>query len=123
MNLEGIEATEATMDQLRVELDQVAPGRPTVVAEGKFDGVHWGHRALLEAARRRADALGAVPGALTFDPLPWVAFHPGTPYHYLMPLDERVARLRELGAEFVAVLTFTPEFSRLTARQFVAALR
>jgi riboflavin kinase/FMN adenylyltransferase len=113
---------EAALERLRAELAAVAPGGPSVVTVGKFDGVHIAHAAIVRTVVDRARARGAAAGVLTFDPLPYVVFNPGKPYHYLCTVEERVARLRELGADFVTPITFSQALSRLSAREFLAAL-
>lgn len=113
---------EAALERLRAELAAVAPGGPSVVTVGKFDGVHIAHAAIVRTVIDRARARGAAAGVLTFDPLPYVVFNPGKPYHYLCTVEERVTRLREIGADFVAPITFSQALSRLSAREFLEAL-
>lgn len=79
------------------------------IAVGFFDGVHIGHRAILEGA----DA------ALTFNPHPLAVVSPGRAPRLLMTLEERIGAIRAAGVDNVSVIDFTPEFSRLTAEEFV----
>lgn len=90
----------------------------TAVVIGNFDGVHPGHRALLEAARCEAPGLPLV--ALTFWPHPVSVLRPGLAPMLLTTLDERIRLLREAGADAVEVIDFTDEFSRTSPRDFVA---
>ncbi|MDW8252440.1 MAG: riboflavin biosynthesis protein RibF [Chloroflexota bacterium] len=113
---------EAALERLRAELAAVAPGGPSVVTVGKFDGVHIAHAEIVRTVVARARARGAAAGVLTFDPLPYVVFNPGKPYHYLCTVEERLERLRALGADFVATITFSLALSRLSAREFLEAL-
>ncbi|MCS7003371.1 MAG: bifunctional riboflavin kinase/FAD synthetase, partial [Dehalococcoidia bacterium] len=119
----SVGAPPETIHHLRAMLRASAVGRPAVVVIGKFDGVHLGHAALLRAALARAHARDAALGVITFDPLPYVVFNPGKPFHYLCSLDERVARLRDLGAAFVAVVPFSRAIAEVSAEQFVAVLQ
>ena len=93
--------------------------REPAVAFGNFDGVHLGHRALLDEARRLARASGGQAVALTFDPHPARFFAPSLAPPMLAPLDRRIELLQEAGADVVLVEPFTAEFARLAAEAFV----
>lgn len=106
----------------REELARAAPGRPSAVTIGKFDGVHRGHQhlvsQLIEHARRR-DLASVV---VTLHPHPITVLRPNTAITYLCSLEERVATLRALGVDQVGVLSFTSELAQLSYREFVALL-
>ena len=87
-------------------------GRPRAVAVGSFDGVHRGHRAVLEAAR----ATGLAPTVITFDPHPRIAL--GNRVELLTTLERRLELLGELGIETTLVAAFTPELQRLEPEAF-----
>jgi hypothetical protein len=73
---------------------------PTVLAVGIFDGLHLGHRAILERAVARARAVGGRNVVVSFDPHPDVVLKPGR-FAYvaqLTPLTEKRARLRRWGS-------------------------
>jgi riboflavin kinase/FMN adenylyltransferase len=91
----------------------------SVVSIGVFDGVHRGHQALLGAARRRADVRGLPVTVITFDPHPMSVVGPKVAPRSLATLDQRVALLREHGADDVRVLTFDEALSHLTPEEFV----
>lgn len=83
------------------------------VAIGTFDGVHRGHRAVVEAAR----VTGLRSTVLTFDPHPRTVF--GYDVHLLATLERRLELLQELGANDVLVVEFTAELSQRTPEEFV----
>lgn len=87
------------------------------VTIGSFDGVHRGHRRLVEAARRLVAAGGACV-AVTFEPHPRCVVDPKGCPPLLSAAPERVALLREAGADTVVVLPFTRELSRWSAARF-----
>ena len=89
----------------------------TVVVIGNFDGVHPGHREVLRTAQAKAPDLPLV--VMTFWPHPVSVLRPGQAPMLLTGLDERVALLREAGADDVLVVDFTPEFSHLEPREFL----
>ena len=90
--------------------------RGASAAIGNFDGVHRGHQAVLDLARRP----GALLGVVTFEPHPREVFAPDAPPFRLMRLGARVDRLAELGVERMFVIPFSREFAALTAEEFCA---
>ena len=86
--------------------------QPRAVAIGSFDGVHRGHRAVVDAVR----ATGLEPTVITFDPHPRIAL--GNKVELLTTLDRRVELLEEAGVADVLVAAFTPQLQQLTPEQF-----
>ena len=103
---------------------RVRPGGPSVVTIGNFDGVHLGHRALLDAARELAGPRGARVIAYTFDPLPRDVMAPGHGVPRVQTLGDRAEALLGAGADLVVVEPFSRALSRRTPEWFVrVALR
>jgi riboflavin kinase/FMN adenylyltransferase len=97
------------------------PSQKSVVAIGKFDGVHRGHQALLHQARVRADADGLRCVVLTFDPSPReVLGHGKSPQ--LTTIERRVSLLLANGATQVEVEPFTMELASWSPSKFVTDL-
>jgi riboflavin kinase/FMN adenylyltransferase len=92
---------------------------PSVVAQGTFDGIHLGHQEVIRTAVARARSLGLSAVALTFDPHPAVVLRPAEAPPELLPLEERLERIAELGPDVGLVIPFTTEFSRVEAEAFV----
>lgn len=104
------------------ELAKLVPPGETLLTIGVFDGVHAGHRYLLERLIQRGKEENLVSGVVTFNPHPqWVLHQDQLPW--LSTLEERTNRLRGLGIDLVAVISFTPEVSQLSAREFVVLLK
>ena len=91
----------------------------SVVAIGVFDGVHYGHRAVVGRGVAHAHRLGAPLTVVTFDPHPDEVVRPGTHPALLSTIDHRCALLAELGVDAVCILPFTRELAALSPEEFV----
>jgi riboflavin kinase / FMN adenylyltransferase len=99
---------------VRVARDrQELEARPRAVALGTFDGVHRGHRRVLDAAV----AAGGTSTAVTFDPHPRVALGYGV--ELLTTLERRLELLDEAGLDEALVVDFDLEVAQLTPDEFV----
>jgi riboflavin kinase / FMN adenylyltransferase len=90
-----------------------------VVAMGNFDGVHLGHRAVIDAALRMGQSHGSPAFAVTFEPHPRRYFSPNTPQ---FRLTDETAKLRLLAATGLAgavVMTFDKRRAETTAQDFI----
>ncbi len=92
---------------------------PSVVAIGKFDGVHSGHRAVLDRARVDAATSGARVVAVTFDRNPLAFLRPEICPPDLIGVHQKVQLLAETGIDATLVLRFDENLATLTAREFV----
>ena len=86
---------------------------------GFFDGVHAGHRFLLEQLKRLADAHQIPSMAITFSRYPQSVLNQGFQQELLSTLDERLERLSLSGIDYCLLLDFTPELAQLSAREFI----
>jgi riboflavin kinase/FMN adenylyltransferase len=91
------------------------------VAIGNFDGVHVGHRALIDKAREMAKAAGKGTKvvALTFDPHPSVVLSTVSPRIQIASLQRRLELLAAAGADAVVVEEFTRDYAAVEAAPFV----
>ncbi len=92
--------------------------RGASAAIGNFDGVHLGHRHVIDLARSNAERLGAPLGVVTFEPHPRQYFAPKAPPFRLMSAEARANRLAKLGVEKLYELNFNASLSALTPEQF-----
>jgi len=100
----------------------VAQFRGAVAAIGNFDGVHRGHRAVIEIALARAAAFGAPAIAITFEPHPRKLLRPSDPVFRLTDEKAKLRLLAATGLSGALVLTFDESFAALSAEQFVARI-
>jgi riboflavin kinase / FMN adenylyltransferase len=91
----------------------------TVATLGNFDGVHRGHRAVIETVTRTARERGLAAVAVTFDPHPVAVLHPERAPAAIASLEHRLELLGELGLDGVVVIEFTREYAQLTPEDFV----
>ena len=95
-----------------------------VAATGFFDGVHLGHRAVIETLLKTARERSEQSLILTFWPHPRTVLRGGSrDLRLLTSLDEKIAILNGLGVDRVEVLPFTRDFAALTAREYLEMLR
>lgn len=95
---------------------------PIVLAAGFFDGVHVGHRRVLDGTVAAARRLGGQAWALTFDQHPLAVLSPELRPPLLTPLEVRLERLAATGLDGCLLLPFTRELAALTPAAFVARL-
>ena len=90
-----------------------------VLALGNFDGLHRGHRKILERLRRVAAERGATPVVMTFDPHPPRVVRPDKAPLLLMTTAQKLEALEQAGVQGTAVVRFTPELSQWDPEMFV----
>jgi len=90
-----------------------------VLAIGNFDGLHLGHRALLERLTATARQHGLAPAVMTFEPHPRELFSPEQAPARLTSLREKLALLDSCGIEEVFLLHFSRKLAGLTAAEFI----
>lgn len=99
------------------------PTGPLHLAIGIFDGVHLGHRAVIEAAVFSAQRSGGVAAVLTFAPHPSVLLRPDQPTRMIMDRATKARVLGTLGVEWVITQPFTHEFAKISAQEFLPWLK
>ncbi|QLG44839.1 bifunctional riboflavin kinase/FAD synthetase [Costertonia aggregata] len=93
--------------------------KPTAITIGTFDGVHIGHKKILERLINDAKSLNLRSTVLTFFPHPRMVLQKDTDIKLLNTIDEKEQVLKSLGLEQLIVHPFTKDFSRLSATEFV----
>ncbi|MCS4242075.1 riboflavin kinase/FMN adenylyltransferase [Rhizobium sp. BIGb0125] len=96
--------------------------RGGVIAIGNFDGVHRGHRAVLERALELARSRGVPALVLTFEPHPRTIFKPDEPVFRLSPASLKARLLEAEGFQSVIEYPFDHDFSQRSADEFVKSI-
>jgi riboflavin kinase/FMN adenylyltransferase len=90
-----------------------------VVAIGNFDGLHRGHRAVLDRTLAVSRRLGRPGAILTFEPHPRDFFGRGEPVFRLTPLPEKTVIAERLGLDALIILSFDAGMARIEAQAFI----
>mgnify|MGYP001281193458 CR=1 FL=1 len=101
------------------DIDEVDYNKCTAVTVGTFDGVHLGHRKILEKLRYIADSKKVRSLVVTFEPHPQAVLRSKSPdIRILTTLEEKLSVLRSLDIDSVLIFEFTKEFAKTGAREF-----
>jgi riboflavin kinase/FMN adenylyltransferase len=92
---------------------------PSAVAIGKFDGVHAGHRAVIQRLNEVAVATGSRSVAVTFDRNPLAILRPDRCPENVVTVERKLELLSELGIDATLVLTFDEQLAARSANDFV----
>jgi len=92
----------------------------SVVTVGTFDGVHEGHRSLIETVVKKAKSRNARSVVISFDPHPRDIINPGSAgIKQLTTIQERREILEEIGIDVLLIIPFTRDFSLMSSDEFV----
>ena len=95
------------------------PQPPSVVTIGAYDGVHLGHRAVIEQVKALATAQGLQTVVVTFDRHPAMVVRPESAPKLLCDLDQKLELLEAAGVDATYVVHFDEERAKETAEEFV----
>ncbi len=94
-----------------------------VITMGVFDGVHRGHRMLINKVVNEARKRGVDSVVVTFDPHPRIVLDSKTEnLRFLTDINERILLLQETGIDHLIIIPFTKELSNLTACEFIESI-
>ena len=96
---------------------------PSVATIGFFDGVHQGHRFLIEQVRQEAAARGLASSVITFPVHPRKVLHSDYRPALLTTPQEKLDLLAQTGIDQCILLDFTPHLAALSAREFMEVLK
>ena len=102
------------------DIEEFDPQKPVVLTQGTFDGVHFGHRRILRHVVSEAKKIDGVSVLLTFYPHPRLVLYPDdNELKLLTTIEEKVDLVSALGIDYLIIIPFTKELSRLRASDFV----
>jgi riboflavin kinase/FMN adenylyltransferase len=93
--------------------------KSTIITVGTFDGVHRGHRDVIDRLVSRSRALKIPSVLVTFDPHPLEIVNPSAAPLLLTTHDEKLEVIAETGVDYMAVVPFTPQLASYSAEDFV----
>src|ERR1700759_2713455 len=101
-------------------IDEFKPVKNAVVTIGTFDGVHLGHRKIIERIKQLAKESGGETVILTFFPHPRMILHPeDQDIKMINTIDEKAELLEQLGIDHLIITPFSRDFSNQTAEEYV----
>lgn len=103
-------------------ISEFSSNKKSIVTIGTFDGVHIGHKKILEKVIQNAEIEDCESVVLTFFPHPRLVLQPDSAIKLLNTIDEKIILLDNAGIDNVIIHPFNKEFSRLTAEEFVKTI-
>jgi len=91
----------------------------SVVAIGNFDGLHLGHKKVLNQARKKAKIYKYKFGIVTFEPLPVMFFNKNIKNHRINNIEQKIEQLKELKVDFLNIIKFNKKFSNFSSDKFI----
>ncbi len=104
------------------DFDHVGEIRNAVITTGSFDGVHIGHKVILQRLKKLANEIGGQTVLITFHPHPRKVLYPDTAGKGLFLINsqrEKINLLEKAGLDNLIIVEFTLDFSRITSIDFV----
>lgn len=101
------------------DFDTITPILHPAITVGSYDGVHLGHRAILERLAAEARAIGGESVVITFEPHPRIALGKAEGMLLLTSLDEKIALLELLRVDNLVIVPFDEAFRNLSGAEFV----
>lgn len=101
------------------DLETLPKFKNSVITIGTFDGIHLGHKAILNEVVTHAQKVSGESVLITFEPHPRKVIFPDQTIKLLTPLEEKLKLVTAIGIEHIVVVPFTKAFSQLSAKQYV----
>lgn len=102
------------------DLQQLPSFKNAAITTGTFDGVHKGHRKIIEQLKKEAKNNNGESILITFHPHPRFVLQQLSALQLLTTFEEKMELLAETGIDHVVVVPFTKEFSNLSPEEYIA---
>lgn len=106
--------------QVHRQINNLPAFKNAVITIGSFDGVHQGHRQIIDALCKEAQRVNGEPVIITFDPHPKKIVHPNEPLQLINTPEEKIELLAKTGVAHVVVVPFNEVFAAQTAEAYIA---
>lgn len=102
------------------KVDEIEQVTNPVITIGTFDGIHLGHQQLIKHLQEKKQRYQGHSYIITFEPHPQLVLQSkASPIQILSTLDEKISYISEFNIDYLLILEFTPELSRLSGEQFI----
>ncbi len=91
----------------------------SVIAIGNFDGLHLGHKKVLNQAKLKAKKNKIKFGVVTFEPVPVMFFNNKIKNHRINNLEQKILFFKKAKLDFIRIIKFNKNFSKLTPEKFI----
>ena len=101
---------------------RIEQSQPTAVTLGNFDGLHLGHRSLINLTKQFAEEQGLKSVVFTFSPHPMLVFKKKDDFALIMAPDEKKFQMEQMGVDAYIEYPFDAEFAAMSPEDFAVKL-
>jgi riboflavin kinase/FMN adenylyltransferase len=105
--------------QVHRSVEHLPVFRKAVLTIGTFDGVHTGHRKIIDALKEQGKSIDGETVIITFDPHPRKIVRPDENLHLLTTLEEKITLLESAGIDHLVIVPFTLSFAQQSAEDYL----
>ncbi len=122
VNRQGFTSNHEYILNIHTDISTFKDIKNPVLTIGTFDGVHKGHKIIIDRVNEISRSVGGESVLLTFSPHPRLVLFQDLGLELISSMDEKISLLRDCGLDHLIILPFTKEFSRISAVSYVRDL-